>query len=134
MAFRLFESQLKERQKEEALRKSEEKYRTILQAAMDGFWRVNIEGSLLEVNDAYCRMSGYSAQELLDMFIPDLEVSESTDGLAAHIQKVMEQGEDRFESKHVRKDGSIFDIEVSVQCCPSDEGQYVVFLTGHHRS
>ena len=128
MAFRLFESQLKERQKEEALRKSEEKYRPILQAAKDGFWRVNIEGSLLEVNDAYCRMSGYSAQELLDMFVPDLEVSESTDGIAAHIQKVMGQGEDRFESKHVRKDGSIFDIEVSLQSCPSDGGQFVVFL------
>ena len=128
MAFRLFESQLKERQKEEALRKSEEKYRTILQAAKDGFWRVNIEGSLLEVNDAYCRMSGYSAQELLDMFVPDLELSESTDGIAAHIQKVMGQGEDRFESKHMRKDGRIFDIEVILQSCPSDGGQFVVFL------
>jgi diguanylate cyclase (GGDEF)-like protein/PAS domain S-box-containing protein len=128
MAFRLFESQLKERQKEEVLRQSEEKYRTILQAAMDGFWRVNIEGCLLEVNDAYCRMSGYSAQELLALCIPDLEVSESTDGIAAHIQKVMGQGEDRFESKHVRKDGSIFDVEVSVQSRPSNGGQFVVFL------
>ena len=51
MAFRLFESQLKERQKEEALRQNEEKYRNILPAAMDGFWHVNIEGRLLEVNE-----------------------------------------------------------------------------------
>ncbi len=128
MAFRLFESQLKERQQEKALRQSEEKYRTIIQAALDGFWRVNREGRLLEVNDAYCRMSGYSAQELLAMFIPDLELSDSTDGLAAHIQKIMVQGEDRFESKHIRKDGRIFDIEVIVQSCPSDAGQFVVFL------
>ncbi len=128
MVFRLFESQLKERQKEEALRQNEKKYRTILQAAMDGFWRVNIEGRLLEVNETYCRMSGYSPQELLGLFIPDLEVSESTDGLAVHIQKVLEVGEDRFESKHVRKDGSIFDIEVSVQSCPYDGGQFIVFL------
>ena len=128
MAFRLFESRLKERQKEEALRQNEEKYRNILQAAMDGFWRVNREGRLLEVNDAYCRMSGYRAQELLGLFIADLEVSKSADGLAAHIQNVMVQGEDRFESRHVRKDGSILDIEVSVQSCPSNGGQFVVFL------
>jgi diguanylate cyclase (GGDEF)-like protein/PAS domain S-box-containing protein len=128
MAFRLFESRLKERQKEEVLRQSKEKYRTILQTAMDGFWRVDREGRLQEVNEAYCRMSGYSDQELLGLFIPDLEVRESTDGLAAHIQKVMGQGEDRFESKHIRKDGSIFDVEVSVQSCPSDAGQFVVFL------
>ena len=95
---------------------------------MDGFWRVNSEGRLLEVNEAYCRMSGYSAQELLGLFIPDLEVSEADDGLAAHIQKVLREGEDRFESKHVRKDGSIFDIEVTVQPCPSDWGQFIVFL------
>ena len=128
MAFRLFESRLKEKQKEEALRQNEEKYRDILQAAMDGFWRVNIEGHLLEVNNAYCRMSGYSAQELLGLFSTDLEVSQSTDSIAAHIQNVIGQGEDRFESKHVRKDGSIFDVEVSVQSCPSNGGQFVVFL------
>ena len=128
MALRLFESQRKERQEEEAVRKNEEKYRPILQAAMDGFWRVNIEGCLLEVNDAYCRMSGYNAQELLGLSIPDLEVSESTDGLAAHIQKIMGQGGDRFESKHVRKNGSIFDIEVSVQPCPSEEDKFAIFL------
>ena len=79
-------------------------------------------------------MSGFSTQELLGLFIPDFEVSESTDGLAAHIQKVLEVGEDRFESKHVRKDGSIFDIEVSVQSCPSDGDQFIVFLEGYHRS
>jgi diguanylate cyclase (GGDEF)-like protein/PAS domain S-box-containing protein len=128
MACRLFESQQKERQKEVALRQNEEQYRTILQAAMDGFWRVNQKGCLLEVNDAYCRMSGYSAQELLGLFISDLEISESADDLATHIQKVMVDGEDRFESKHVRKNGSIFDVEISIQSCPSDGDKFVVFL------
>ena len=128
MAFHLFESQLQERRKEEALRQSEEKNRTIFRSAMDGFWRVNREGRLLEVNEAYCRMSGYSARELLGLFIPDLEASGSADGLTAHIQKVLREGEDRFESQHLRKDGSIFDIELSVQPCPSDRGQFIVFL------
>ena len=41
------------------------RYRTILQTAMDGFWLADTQGRLLEVNDAYCRMSGYSARELL---------------------------------------------------------------------
>jgi diguanylate cyclase (GGDEF)-like protein/PAS domain S-box-containing protein len=95
---------------------------------MDGFWRVNIEGRLLEVNEAYCRMSGYSAQELMGLSFPDLEDSESADGLAAHIPKVLGEGEDRFESKHVRKDGSIFDIEITLQSCPFEGGQLVVFL------
>ena len=47
---------------EEALRRSEKRHRTILQTAMDGFWLLDMQGRLLEVNEAYCRMSGYSAE------------------------------------------------------------------------
>jgi len=113
---------------EEALRASEERYRTILQTAIDGFWRVNTKGRLLEVNETYCRMSGYSEQEILAMSIPDLEAAEAVYDIAARIQKIMAQGEDRFESRHRRKDGSIFDVEVSVQYRPAEGGYLVAFL------
>lgn len=103
------------KQKEERLRQHEERYRTILQTAMDGFWVVDFQGRFLEVNEAYCRMSGYSRQELLAMSIPDLEVVESAAETAAHTKRVMEQGSDRFESKHRCQDGSIIDVEVNVQ-------------------
>jgi two-component system, cell cycle sensor histidine kinase and response regulator CckA len=112
---------------EEALRESEERYRTILQAAREGFVLVDRHGSLREVNDAYCRMSGYSVQELLAMRIQDLEASETASETAAHIQKLMVQGEDRFESRHRRKDGSVFDVEVSTRY-GSDGGWFVSFL------
>jgi PAS domain S-box-containing protein len=112
----------------DALRDSEERHRTILQTAMDGFCLVDMQGRIIEVNAAYCRMSGYSEQELMSMRIPDLEVSETANDTAAHIQEVLAQGEDRFESRHRRKDGSIFDVEVSVQYRPSDGGRCVAFL------
>ncbi len=115
-------------QREIALRMGEERHRTILQTAMDGFWLVDMQGRLLEVNEAYCWMSGYSAQELLAMRIPDLEAAETANGTAAHIQQIMAKGEDRFESRHQRKDGSVFDVAVSVQYRPADGGRFVVFL------
>jgi two-component system cell cycle sensor histidine kinase/response regulator CckA len=113
---------------EDALRESDERHQTILQTAMDGFWLVDMQGRLLEVNETYCRMSGYSVQELLAMRIPDLEISETADDVAAHTKRIMAQGADRFESRHRRKDGSIFDVEVSVQYQPTDSGRFVVFL------
>jgi PAS domain S-box-containing protein len=112
----------------EALGESEERHRTILQTAIDGFWLVDSQGSLLEVNAAYCRMSGYSAEELLTMRIPDLQAAETGTDIAAHMQKIMTQGEDRFESRHRRKDGSVFDIEVNVLYRPIAGGQFVAFL------
>jgi PAS domain S-box-containing protein len=124
----LQQSRSERKQVEVALRASEEWQRTILQTAMDGFWMADPQGRLLEVNETYCRMSGYSEQELLAMRIPDLEITESADDTAAHIRKLMAQGEERFESRHRRKDGSFFYVEVSVQYRPKDGGRFVAFL------
>jgi PAS domain S-box-containing protein len=95
---------------------------------MDGFWLIDTKGRLLDVNKTYCQMSGYSAQELLDMHVPALMVDETADDVTAHIQQIMIQGEHRFESRHRRKDGSILDIEVSVQYRPIEDGRIVAFL------
>ena len=112
---------------EDALRKSEESLRTILQTAMDGFWITDMQGHILEVNDAYCRMSGYSKAELLAMSISDLETVEPSAAVAAHMKKIESKGEDRFETCHRRKDGSILNEEVSVQWKRVDGGRMVAF-------
>jgi PAS domain S-box-containing protein len=128
--------QVERRQAEAMLGASAQRHRTILQTAMDGFWLADTQGRLLEVNQTYCRMSGYSEQELLTKWIFDLEVPESAAEVAAHIQKIMAQGEDRFESRHRRKDGTLFDVEVSAKYQFAEGGQFVVFLhdiTEHKR-
>jgi PAS domain S-box-containing protein len=111
-----------------ALRTYNERYRAILQSAMDGFCLTDNAGRLRAVNTTYCRMSGYSEQELLAMSISDLESAETAAETAAHILKITQQGEDRFESRHRRKDGTFFDVEISVQYQPSDGGHLVCFL------
>jgi len=116
------------KQADEALRKSEEQHRTILQTAMDGFWVVDMQGRLLEVNETYCLMSGYSAHELLTMHISDVESAETIEKTSIHMMKIMEQGESRFETKHRRRDGSIFDIEASVKYQPAEGGRFVAFM------
>jgi PAS domain S-box-containing protein len=112
----------------EALRESEERHRAILRTAMDGFWRVDLQGRLVEVNEAYCRMSGYSEQELLAMSVPDLEAAEVPADTAAHLKRIAAQGEERFESRHRHKDGSSFTVEISVQYKPEGGGHLIVFL------
>jgi len=113
---------------ERELHRSEERYRTILHTALDGFMLVDTDGRLLDVNEAYREMTGFSEAELLGMRISDLEVTESADQTAAHIQRVMRDGEDRFESRHRRKDGGFIDVEVSVRLDLADGGRMSAFL------
>lgn len=93
----------------------EERYRGVIELAMDGFWIVDLAGRFLDVNEAYCRMSGYRREELLQMRIGDVEAAESADETAAHIARVVETKADRFLTKHRRRDGSVYDLEVSAQ-------------------
>ena len=124
----IYEDVTAKKRDEEALRASEVRYRTILEAAMDGFCLLDREGGLLEVNDAYCRMSGYSAAELLTMRISDLSTRETVESASTHIGAIMQRGVDRFESEHRRKDGSVFAVEASVQYLPLEGGRLIVFL------
>lgn len=96
-----------------ALRASHETLTGILETTLDGYWCIDEKGRLLDVNPAYCRQSGYSREELVGMRISDLEAVESAADTAAHIHHVIECGCDLFETRHRRKDGSIWDVEVS---------------------
>lgn len=119
---------LKEIEANKELKESLARNQSILKTAMDGFWLVDKKGYLLEVNYSYCRMSGYTEQELLKMHISDLEALENKQNIQDRIQKISKKGQDRFQSKHRCKDGSLFDLEISVQHIPAIEGKFVVFM------
>ena len=118
----------KRKQAETALRMLSERYRITLATAMDGFCMVDLQGQIVDVNETYCRMSGYDAQELLTMGIVALEAKQSAVEIADQIEKVVALGEARFETLHRRKDGSIFDVEVSVQYQATGGRRLVVFV------
>jgi len=106
----------------------EKKYHSMLQTAGEGFWVVDMQGRLLEANPAYARLSGYSTDELAGMRIVDLEAHESPEETARHIRKIMLAGSDIFETRHRRKDGSVWEVEVHVSYLPENQGYFVAFL------
>lgn len=116
------------RNAEEIIKLNEENRKAIIQTAMDGFWIVDAGGYIIEVNKTYCRMIGYSEQELLKMNITDLEDIEDTKETVLHIQKAIELGEECFETRHRRKDGGVINVEISAQYRPIGDGQFVAFI------
>ena len=111
------ENELAEKKRaDEALRETELQNSIILETALDGFWLVEPQTQkIIAINDAYCRMSGYNREELLQMTISQFEVLEQYDDIYAHIKRIMNQTADHFETIHRRKDGSQFPVDVSVQ-------------------
>ena len=113
------------KESEDMLRAIEARNQSLIQTAMDGFWRFDMHGNILEVNAAYCEMTGYTEQELLTMKVNELEVLESTDETVVHMEKIKEEGQDFFISIHKRKNGQVFDVEICAQY-KSEEGGYIV--------
>ncbi len=103
-------------------------YHSVIQTTGEGFWRVDKEGRLLEVNPAYARLSGYSETELIGMRVTDLEAQETPEETAKHILKVIQQGNDTFETCHRRKNGSVWDVEVNVSFVSENGGYFVCFF------
>jgi diguanylate cyclase (GGDEF)-like protein/PAS domain S-box-containing protein len=56
-----------QKQAEEALRQSEEKYRTIIENIEDGYFEVDLAGNFTFVNDAACKIQGYTRDEMIGM-------------------------------------------------------------------
>lgn len=105
-----------------------EEYKTILRTAMNGFWLVDANGYILDVNEAYCNMTGYSREELLKLRIQDIEAVETPEETAQHLKLLFEVGWDRFETRHRCKDGRILGVEVSANHMPFEGGRVVAFL------
>ncbi|MCX6148908.1 MAG: response regulator [Ignavibacteriales bacterium] len=112
-AFEFIQKEADRKRVEEALIEKEERYQSLIQTSLDGFWVADAQGHLLEVNDAYCLMTGYSKEKLLTMNISDLECAETQENTREHIKKIISTGHDRFESKHIRADGKIIDVEIN---------------------
>ena len=113
---------------EAAIREQDEEYRTILKTTMEGVFILDLQGRFLEVNDTYCNMIGYSREELLRMSIPDVEADEKPAEVAANIQRIMQAGKARFERRQRRKDGTLVDLDVSVNFLSARNGHFVCFL------
>ncbi|MBN1661992.1 MAG: PAS domain S-box protein [Deltaproteobacteria bacterium] len=87
---------------EEALRQSEEKYRTILESMEDGYYELDMAGNLTFFNDAFCRIWGYPKEELIGMNNRKYMDAETAANMYAAYNEVYKTG----------KTGSLFDFEI----------------------
>ncbi|MBF0143581.1 MAG: PAS domain S-box protein [Magnetococcales bacterium] len=107
---------------------AEMEYRSILATALDGYWVTDGEGRFLEVNEAFCCMSGYSRQEILSLRVADLDAAADREHHLRHFEKTLTEGSSRFETQLRHRDGSLIPVDVSLQHLPLRGGVMVVFV------
>ena len=105
-----------------------EELRVILSATHDGFALFRPGAWFEDVNEAYCRLVGYSRDELLRMNLRDVEAGLSPERFEELSRRLREEGSVSFESRHRRKDGGVVDIDATVNWENVVGGRFFAFV------
>lgn len=113
---------------EHALRRESEKNQAILRNASDGIHILDLKGNVIEVSDSFCAMLGYRRDEMIGMNVADWD---TTLGATELMEIIRRQYGNRtriqFETRHRRKDGTIFDVEISALPLMMDDRPVMFF-------
>ncbi|MEA2093267.1 MAG: PAS domain S-box protein, partial [Pseudomonadota bacterium] len=121
----------KRKQAEEQLRQSEEQLRLTFESAPIGIATVSPDGSLLDVNTAFCNILGRSAEEVQQMSVADLVHPDDREVILGLYRKIWE-GEAATQEREKRcicKDGTVLDVCVHIGAIHNARGDPLRFVT-----
>jgi PAS domain S-box-containing protein len=110
---------------EDALRDSEEKYRTILHSIEDGYYEVDLKGNLTFFNDSLCNILGYPKDDLMGMNYSQFVSKGTSQGVYDSFNQVLRTGKPAkaFDWETIRKDGTTRLLQNSVSLMRDADGE-----------
>ncbi len=113
------------KQTEDSLADESIRRRVLFEQSPDGIVVLDQEGKVYEANSQYARMLGYTMEEVYQLHVWDWDAQWTRQELMQRVQNIKIAG-NHFETRHRRKDGSVFDVEISsnVAVC---SGQKLIF-------
>jgi len=103
------------------------RYQTLINNVRDGIHVMDIQGNIVEVNDAFCDMLGYTQEQARKLNVADWNSQWSKEELLAIFKNLVGK-KARFETMHRRKDGTLINVEVSTNGV-TIEGQTYFFAS-----
>lgn len=117
---------------EEALGKSEERFRAVYEQAAIGIEQVALDGRLLDINDALCRMLGYERHELLGRTYEEITHPDDFPAERTLVDQLLNGSIPNYslEECYIRKDGQFIWVRVTSSLATSLDGkpQYRISL------
>ncbi len=106
------------------LKKSEEKFRRLHESITDAVVMTDMEGRVVECNNSYSEMLGYSEEELKNMNYIDLTPEKWHDTEKKIIDNSITSGgkSEVYQKEYIRKDGTVFPIELRTYIIRDDDG------------
>jgi two-component system NtrC family sensor kinase len=100
------------KQAEEALAGEATRRRILVEQSRDGIVVLDEKGKVYEANQRFAEMLGYTPKEVRELNVWDWEAEFPRERVAEMIESVGPEG-DYFETRHRRKDGTLYDVEIS---------------------
>jgi two-component system sensor histidine kinase/response regulator len=114
------------REAEHALRKSEERFRTLIEQASDGIFTADPSGNFLDANPSGLAMLGYNREELLKLNLNKMAPASDLTQEPIHFEEMRAGKIITVQRRILRKDGSIFVAEISGKILPDGRMQGIV--------
>jgi len=106
------------KQAEVAIRKSEERYRALIEQASDAIMITDNKGNFLDVNTSFCDQFGYTKDEMMGLHIGKVIDAEQLKNDPVRFDLLMAGENILRERKMVHKDGHIIEVEANVRMLP----------------
>ncbi len=117
------------KQADEILRKSEEKYRSLFDQALDGIFIIDTNGRIIAVNKSFAHIHGYTVDEMLTMNLHELDTPETAKLVQERKKRLLDGEKLNFEAEHYHKDGHSIFLEVAANAITLD-GK-ILFQSSH---
>jgi PAS domain S-box-containing protein len=116
---------LESRQLKEVIKNKDQLFNLLSESIMDAYVSVDMTGNILQYNEIYRSMLGYEAEELYSKTYTDLtpEKWHSKERKIVEEQVIPRGYSEVYEKEYLRKDGTVFPIELRTQLIRDDEGK-----------
>lgn len=99
---------------EEALKESETLFRTIFSSVTEGMFLQALDGEVIDVNPAACKLLGYTREELIGANASQFVIPETAHRFNKIAEEILSKGSLEVETVNLRRDGTPVPVEVSI--------------------
>jgi two-component system sensor histidine kinase AtoS len=120
------------RQRLREITENERRYRLLFESAADAIFILDAEGDgagkIVSANQSAAAMHGYTVEELMILHIQDIDAPDAAQLSLERIKRLLQGEWIKTEINHMKKDGTVFPVEISAGVFEFDNHRYILAI------